>query len=202
MFLAHGPLGLTTAYATKKFWDKKYYTSTDRAFLYSFSQISAILPDIDLVYAIFDTNKISHHSYITHTPLPYLILAIVIFIASILLKGKIRDILRSIDLILIPNIFLHLLSDSIVSKIKLLFPLSNREFCFFHESPIIKTDNVIFSYFLTPALIILESSIIITSLFVLSQLRKDRKIFLYTSLTYLIISIIALLMILLFLFLM
>ncbi len=199
MLLAHGPLGLTTAYATKKLWNKDFYTSTDKAFLFSLSQVSAILPDLDLAYAIFDTYKTSHHSYITHTPLPYLIIAITLYISSIFIKGKMKRILRSLNFIFILNIIGHLLTDSVVCKIRLLYPFSNREFFFFNVSPIVKTNNQLLSYFLTPGFIILESSIIITSLFILLKLKKDNKIFFFTSLTYSIISIIALLMTLLFL---
>jgi len=199
MFLVHGPLGLIVAHATKKIWDKDDFTSNDRALLYSSSLVTGILPDIDLLYALFDPQIDSHHTYITHTMLPYLIIFIIVSFISFFLKGKLRKIVRSLNLIFILNIFFHLISDSIVSDIKLFYPLSNKTFSFLNESPIIQTDNPILSYFYTPALLIFESSIFIFSLYILFKLKKDKKVFLCTFSTFAFISIIALLMVVLFL---
>jgi len=198
MFLAHGALGLTAAYSTKKIWKENKYSSNYKALLYASSIITGILPDLDFIYAFFDTVKTSHHLYITHTFLPYLIINLLIIVISLFVKSKIKNLLRSFSFIFSINIILHLLADALVSKIRLLYPLSKKEFVLSNISPIIKTNNLVLSYFFTPISLFTEITILAISIFVLYKLRKDKRVFFTTFLTFTFISIIAVSMTLLF----
>lgn len=191
MFIAHGSSGLTIAYLTKKIWDKEIFTSKEKALLFSSSIISAELPDFDLAYTVLDGFS-HHHSYITHVPLPYITISLLIFCISFIFKDKKRKFIQSFSFIFFITTFLHMITDSFAGQIRFFFPLSKKGFTLFTISSLIRTPNIILAYFATPLFSLIELSSISSALFILfHRLKNNKMIFTYTSLTLLISSIIA-----------
>lgn len=67
MIIAHGPLGYLLAYTVRKRWPfPRWY--------YWFGISGGIFPDIDLFYFYLVDSTLSHHQFITHSLLPYMII--------------------------------------------------------------------------------------------------------------------------------
>lgn len=191
MFIAHSSSGLTITYLTRKIWSKEIFTSKEKALLFSSSIILSELPDLDLAYAVFDGFS-SHHSYITHVPLLYIVISLLIFCISFIFKDKKRKFIQSFSFIFFITTLLHMITDSFAGQMRLLYPLSNKGFTLFNISSLIHTSNIIIGYFTTPVFSFIELSFTSSALFILFQrLRNNKTIFAYTSLTLLISSIIA-----------
>ncbi len=191
MFLAHGPAGLVTAYLTKKIWKNENFSDIEQAILYSSSIITGVLPDFDLAYAPF-TNNIHHHSFITHKPLIYIILSIILFSSSYLFKNKQRFI-KSFSFIFLSTTIIHILTDSLADDMQLFYPFLNNTYRIFYASPLINTNNSIINYFTTPIYLIIEIIFILSALFItFFKLRSNKIVYKYTSISLIIIGIIAL----------
>lgn len=194
MFLAHGSLGLTTAYLTKNLWDKKEFSSKERAFLYAGSIITGVLPDFDLaVFTIF-TDGPSHHDYLTHTPFFYILITTVLFIIAAFFKSKKKNLIKSLAHIFFFTALVHLVTDAFAGHIQLFFPFSDKAFTFFNVSPIIRTRDIILQYLTTPWFVFLEMLGCCSGYYILfDKLNKDKTIFISSFITLSILSIIALL---------
>jgi membrane-bound metal-dependent hydrolase YbcI (DUF457 family) len=191
VFLSHGAAGLVTSYITKSIWDKKEYNSKDKALLYSGSIITAVLPDLDLAYAIFDDT--SHHEYITHKPFIYVITASLLFGLSFILKNKKRKLLRSYSFLFISVILVHILLDAFGSKMAFFYPFSKKTYSFFSISPLITTNNIVLQFMTTPICIALEILLLTSAVIILLKFkREDRLIYKFASITFGVVSIIAL----------
>jgi len=130
MLLAHLPSGYLLAYANEKTTLPIHKLS--KAFkkrLVIVSIIGAAFPDIDTLPFLADTNGLSmHRHFITHTPLPYLILALAIYYLGTTLTKQNRLKLYSLSYAFISGCFLHLITDSIFGHIRWLYPLTNYRF--------------------------------------------------------------------------
>jgi len=84
--------------------------------------VASIFPDLDLIYFyVFDGRQSNHHSYWTHIPLYWLLIAVIVFIV---LKGLKRSYLTPYVVTFFISIVLHLVLDSMVGGIMWFYPFS------------------------------------------------------------------------------
>lgn len=115
MFIAHLPAG----YILTKTLQSKLRT---QRFL-TVGLIASLLPDLDMLYFyLLDNRAHLHHSYWTHIPFFWLIIAFTAFICISFLKKKEYFIYA---IIVFSNIFLHLFLDTVVGRIEWLQPFSS-----------------------------------------------------------------------------
>lgn len=154
MFLAHLPAG----YILTKFLQKKLNTNR---FLWV-GLVASILPDIDLVYFyLFDHQQTLHHSYWIHVPFYWLILGLLTLIIIRLSKQRAH---LAAAIIFFANIFLHLLLDTLVGKIKWFYPLSSQAYYLFDVPA--KYDFWVYNFFFHWTFL-LEMAVIIWTLYLL-----------------------------------
>ena len=127
MLIAHLPIGY---FVTKAILSKVDCTNSEFRFLFWCGIVSSFLPDFDLFYYYkIDNYQHHHHSYWSHIPIYWLGITLFIF-----MLGKIfrKRIISLITLIVLSNIMSHLFLDSITSKIKWLYPLTDSYFGLFN----------------------------------------------------------------------
>ena len=118
MFIGHLPAGYVLTKKVQK------NTKTGKYLLVGL--IASILPDIDMLYFyLIDNRQNLHHSYWTHIPFYWLLIAAATFAIIWLLKKKNYMIAA---IIFFSNIFLHLFLDTIVGKIEWLFPFTDNAY--------------------------------------------------------------------------
>lgn len=95
--------------------------------------LASVFPDIDLAwFYLVDHRRAMHHHYWIHRPFDWLLIGA----AWIGLGAALRlPRLRTAAYIVLPNIFLHLLLDSIVGKIDWLYPWRGRGYSLFEVKP-------------------------------------------------------------------
>ncbi len=74
MIFAHAPAGFLTAWLTKRFWQKDYFSNKQLVVLYGLTILGGIFPDIDLFYYYLVNASASHREFFTHSILFYLLL--------------------------------------------------------------------------------------------------------------------------------
>jgi hypothetical protein len=192
MFIAHPASGIVTAYSTRKIWDREEYSSAQRAFLYVGSVIAATGADFDLAIPLLF--EFSHHrSFFTHTPFFYLAITILACLISFVLKGKTRRFVQSTIFLFGASTMVHMLTDLVAAEVRLFWPFSNTYYSVLKLQPIIPSKSFIIQCLSTPALLILESTFIFLGLYyLLFKLRKDKKVFLFSSIIFGFFSTIAL----------
>lgn len=121
MFLAHLPAGyLISATLEKRLNVRGIVTA---------GLIGSILPDVDMFYFYFiDKQQHLHHSYWTHIPIFWFLLACLCFTMIFISRCKNWLLPTSVFFL---NIFIHLLLDTVVGKIEWLQPFSKTAFYFF-----------------------------------------------------------------------
>ena len=91
--------------------------------------LASVLPDFDLLwFYLVDHRRTLHHHYWIHRPFYWLIISSIWFSLS---AARRSPRLRIAGFIVLPNILLHLLLDTIVGKIDWLFPWSGRGYSLF-----------------------------------------------------------------------
>lgn len=123
MFIAHLPAGYITSRYYCQFLAANHAPGNSRNIIMAVGMLGSIMPDLDLFYFyIIDNRQHSHHSYITHTPILWLLTFSLIFVL-----GKLKNLilLQQLNIIFHINIAIHLLLDTFVGGIKWLYPLSN-----------------------------------------------------------------------------
>ncbi len=114
MLIAHLPASYLWARLAQRRLDGKH--------LLPLGLLAGLLPDVDLLYFYFiDGRAHPHHSYWTHLPISWLLLA---GLASVLVLWERR--LRDISLVFFSNIALHLVLDTVAAGISWLYPLTAR----------------------------------------------------------------------------
>jgi len=106
--------------------------------------ISSVLPDFDLLYFFFiDFKKHTHHTFLPHIPAFWVIIAIISMLLCIIFKNR---QLKKVSLIIISNVVIHLLLDTISGGIYWLYPFSGQECTVFEIRT--KYDMWVLNYFL------------------------------------------------------
>ena len=101
--------------------------------MYILGSLSGEIPDIDLLLFYFKKNKktdSTHREYITHAPLFWLIVSIMISLLGIVIGSKLVIIS---GIILLAGTWSHFILDSIEDGIRWLWPISNKTFCLIKE---------------------------------------------------------------------
>ncbi len=122
MFIAHLPAGyrFTTLLLSRMVQpiDSRVY----RRYLW-IGVVASLMPDLDLIYFyLIDHRRHVHHSYITHIPIYWLVSALLVWSCGAMLRRL--WVMRS-TIIVISNAMLHLLLDSVASRICWLYPISD-----------------------------------------------------------------------------
>ena len=90
----------------------------------------SMAPDLDLLYFYtIDNCQHLHHSYWSHIPVFWLGLTVLVTIAY--LGARQPLFLRPVLWLFLPNVFLHLLLDSVAGGIRWLYPVSQKSYCLF-----------------------------------------------------------------------
>jgi inner membrane protein len=115
MFIAHMPAGyLITRYIQHRCKNRSLHVLW-------LGLIASVFPDIDLFYFfLIDHRSTAHHHYITHLPLAWLALSLII--GAILITAKKRHYFIFLG-VAFANVMLHMVLDSIAATIYWLYPL-------------------------------------------------------------------------------
>jgi inner membrane protein len=91
-----------------------------------FGMIASLLPDLDIIYFYFvDHRKHLHHGYWTHIPFFWLAIFGIWLLIGLAFK---RSKIFGLGIIMGSNILLHMVLDTIVGKVRWLYPLSRHDF--------------------------------------------------------------------------
>lgn len=129
MFIGHLPAGYVL---TRALWPALHRlglaTPKWRPFLLA-GLVTSILPDIDLLYFyLIDNRQHLHHSYWTHLPFYWIVISALMLLFIAVTKQK-----KFIPYVIVvgANLFLHLCLDTIVGKVRWLYPISREDFYLF-----------------------------------------------------------------------
>jgi inner membrane protein len=124
MMIAHVPAGYLLTTSLLRRCGTLPVTHTQR--LLWLGLVAAALPDFDLLYFLFiDHRRHNHHSYWTHIPFWWLVLASSVYAFAAL---KRYCAVRLGCLVIFFNVLLHCVLDSVSSGIQWLYPLSRHYF--------------------------------------------------------------------------
>jgi hypothetical protein len=136
MLIAHLPAGyLGTRFLLDR--AKAQVSAVDYQRYLRVGMIASILPDCDVTYYylyhyLYGQWGPKHHTYWSHTPFYWLIILMTLFLCSLLSRKR---KLMFATYIGGANLLLHFVLDSFASKIKWLYPLSNKAFGLFEMTP-------------------------------------------------------------------
>ena len=92
--------------------------------------LASILPDFDLLYFyLVDKRQHLHHGYWTHLPVFWVVVFIPLFCYAVATKRRYFSLFL---FIVFANVIGHLLLDTIVGKIRWLYPWSDADFVLFY----------------------------------------------------------------------
>src|SRR5262245_22289555 len=124
MFIAHLPAG----YLLSKLVVKR--DTVHKGAPLSVALVCSILPDVDLAYFyLVDQRRHAHHSYITHTPIFWLVIAGLLSLALIAMRKRAWLVFVGIGLL---SLLLHLVMDTVAADIRWFYPFSDRSFNLVH----------------------------------------------------------------------
>lgn len=136
MFIGHVPAGYL---CTRGVWSLCFRNGLRlppwRSFLIV-GMVCSVLPDTDLAFFyLIDHRQHMHHSYWTHVPVYWIGMGLVGLLGITVLDRR-----RLVPYLVVAeaNLMLHFFLDTIVGKIRWLYPLSDREF-FLFEIPRVHT---------------------------------------------------------------
>ncbi len=130
MFFGHIPAG----YISTKILLHKNGTNNNQSKRYRWilflGIVAGITPDFDIPYFyLIDNRQHLHHGYWTHLPIYWAGFFTLWFTLSRVFRAVPFGIYGTVVSV---NLFLHLFLDTIVGKIRWLYPFSGRDFVFFH----------------------------------------------------------------------
>lgn len=125
MYFGHIPAGYLSFMAMRKFMKNRGEFTTSRIQLLILLGLTAsVLPDIDMLYFYFvDHRQHLHHGYFTHIPFYWFCAGVFWFLSSLLVQRIKFGIYGAIVMM---NITLHLMLDTINAGIKWFYPFSQR----------------------------------------------------------------------------
>jgi inner membrane protein len=129
MFIAHLPAGYClTTLLLSRFVRRENHPAYRRCLWIGLG--ASLLPDLDLIYFyLIDLRRHVHHGYITHIPFYWLAGGLLAGLSGALLR---RRWVPGYTIIVIANVMLHLLLDSVASRIRWCLPISDRSLGLFH----------------------------------------------------------------------
>lgn len=130
MFIAHLPAGYLVTKGLEKALPFDGLQTVSRKWLMVAGLLGSMLPDFDMVYFhLIDHRQHLHHGYWTH--IPFFWVCVFLLWGALALIGK-RVSLGLYGIVVSANVFVHLLLDTIVGKVRWLYPFSGRDIVFFH----------------------------------------------------------------------
>jgi len=130
LFIGHIPAGYISTKTVFQILPHRYIENIRIQFAMFWGIFGSIFPDLDMFYFyLIDKKQHLHHGYWTHIPFYWLSIILLIFLIFIAC-GKRSQIIYLFVFSL--NIFIHLFLDTIVGKIRWLYPFSSHDFVFFH----------------------------------------------------------------------
>lgn len=161
MLIAHGPIAVLTAFA----FQKKEFNSlsyTEKVLFIISSVILGILPDFDMFYLVARGRPaFQHHDLISHTPIFWIVLGIILFFSMKIFKFPKSDTFKKMFLVtLLIGALSHIFADLFTGYIMLLYPFSNQYFTFLGG---LLPDNMFSGYLANP---IFGLEILIISIFI------------------------------------
>lgn len=166
MVFAHAFSDIVVNRVLEPLWKFKGITKRQELIVWITGVVSTIFPDVDIAYALLTGNN--HRFLITHTFVPYVILAFLItlstFIFSKLLKTQRKDYLepgfiRLLVPIMLIGVAMHLVTDTLGAPVRLLYPFSTKEFVTFQINSFLHSESLhtIFRYYTTPLFLAIET---------------------------------------------
>jgi inner membrane protein len=126
MFIGHLPAGYLL---TRSLYAETSGRKSARKIWMTTGLLCSVLPDVDLIYFyLIDNRQHLHHGYWTHLPIFWLIIIFLMW-TGIAISGK-KGLMPWLKLGGL-NILVHLLLDTIVGKIRWLYPLSRQDYYLF-----------------------------------------------------------------------
>lgn len=117
MFIAHIPLGVALA----RIITKRPLTLP----VIAIATFGAVFPDLDLIrFYLVDNHQRHHHDYWTHIPPVWILVTLVWFLISKVLKRA----FGILPLVFIAGVLSHLCLDTMAGEIEWLWPFSSRGF--------------------------------------------------------------------------
>ncbi len=131
MYFGHIPAGYLSVMAVEKFMGHKDAVATSRFQLLTlFGLLASVLPDVDMLYFYFvDHRQHLHHSYITHIPFYWFLAGMFWFLSSLIIR---RMKFGIYGFVVMMNIALHLMLDTVGTGIKWFHPFSQQYVVFIH----------------------------------------------------------------------
>ncbi|HAO19498.1 MAG TPA: hypothetical protein DCQ37_02745 [Desulfobacteraceae bacterium] len=136
MFIGHIPAGYLSTKVLLKVAAKYDLSNDQKKWLLYTGILASILPDFDMLYFNFiDNMKHLHHGYWTHIPFFWACIFVVWYILSFAVRSIPFGLYGYVILI---NIFLHLFLDTIVGKVRWLYPFSAYDVVIFNIPSVYK----------------------------------------------------------------
>ncbi|NQU99463.1 MAG: metal-dependent hydrolase [Parcubacteria group bacterium] len=126
MIFSHAPAGYIITFLSSKF-NKIKFTKKQTLWIFLFGVIFSIFPDLDLFYYYFISTSETHRALITHTPILYVAIFLILFLYSYFKKNEFT---RLISFVILFSSLSHLLLDSLGSGVAWLYPLSKLPYGF------------------------------------------------------------------------
>jgi len=126
MIFSHAPAGYIITFFSSKI-NKSKFTKKQTFWIFLFGIIFAVFPDLDLFYYYFVSASETHRVLITHTPILYLIIFLILFAYSYFAKKR---FIKFISFVILFSSLSHLLLDSLGSGVAWLYPFSKLPYGF------------------------------------------------------------------------
>ena len=142
MLISHVPAGYIITRIADNILSRQQIRAIHRRAFYFWAFVGSVFPDIDMFYYYFiDKRQHLHHEYLTHIPFFWICsISLTMLFSAILKKHAARIYIYIFSI----NIFLHLFLDTLIGKIKWLYPFSEK-FIFFFDVPTVY-DNWIWNF--------------------------------------------------------
>jgi len=130
MFIGHMPAGYLLTRAMRPILSRNTPAKSPwKPFLYA-GLAGSLLPDLDMLYFyLIDHGQHLHHGYWTHLPIFWVVIGLIVLVCiAVFTKKRFFPFVAVVE----ANIFLHLSLDTIVGKVRWLYPISNKDFFLFH----------------------------------------------------------------------
>ncbi len=122
MIISHFPAGYINTYFSKKVWFKKL-SKKQYIMLLVLGSLLGLLPDIDFLYIYLFSAELSHRELITHSPILYLVGAILLYIIGLTTRN---NFIKSFSFLFFLSPSVHLLLDATTAGIPLMYPFSHK----------------------------------------------------------------------------
>jgi membrane-bound metal-dependent hydrolase YbcI (DUF457 family) len=132
--------------------------------------LAGLLPDLDLLYFyLFDGRQHLHHSYWTHLPACWMLVAALAFTVQLWSAAS-----RSATVLVFANVLLHLLLDTVVGGICWLYPLSAKSLQLFEVPARTVGGHAYLLSFVLHWTFLLELAVVIGAVWVWLRSRRRR----------------------------